>query len=77
MKGRLLPDVVIREGTAILELHAEVLEVEGLLYVVIRQSAPIVELLTGEDKALLVRGNAFLVLNLGLHIVDGVGGPRW
>jgi hypothetical protein len=28
---------------------------------------------TCEDKPLLVRRDAFLVLNLGLHIVDGVG----
>jgi hypothetical protein len=30
MKGRILLDVVSREGTTILELLAEVLEVEGL-----------------------------------------------
>jgi hypothetical protein len=30
-------------------------------------------LLSGEDQSLLVRGNALLVLDLGLDIVDGVG----
>ena len=63
-----------------------------LLDVVVREGAPILELLTREDEALLVWGNAastlsawrpptstahktspLLVLDLGLHIVDGVG----
>ena len=30
--------------------------------------------LTGEDKALLIRRDALLVLDLGLHVLDGVGG---
>jgi hypothetical protein len=34
----------------------------------------ILEVLTGKDEGLLVRRNAFLVLDLGLDIVDGVGG---
>jgi len=50
MKGRLLLDVVVGEGTAILEL------------------------LAGEDQALLVGGDSLLVLDLGLDIVDGVAG---
>ena len=50
MQGRLLLDVVVREGSAILEL------------------------LAGEDQSLLVRRNAFLVLDLGLDVVDGVRG---
>ena len=48
MEGRLLLDIVIREGAAILEL------------------------LAGEDKTLLIRGDTLLVLDLLLHIVDGV-----
>ena len=32
------------------------------------------KLLAGEDQALLVRGNALLVLDLALHIVDSVRG---
>ena len=43
-----------------------------LLDVVVAQSAAILELLAGEDQALLVRGDALLVLNLGLDVVDGV-----
>ena len=50
MEGALLLDVVVGEGTAILEL------------------------LAGKDQALLVRGNALLVLDLALDIVDGVRG---
>jgi hypothetical protein len=49
VKGGLLLDVVVREGTAVLEL------------------------LAGEDQALLVWGNTLLVLDLGLDIVDSVG----
>ena len=45
-----------------------------LLDVVVRKSAAILELLSGEDQALLVWGNALLVLDLGLDVVDGVGG---
>ena len=50
-------------------------EVEGglLLDVVVREGPAILELLAGEDESLLVRGDALLVLDLGLDIVDGVG----
>jgi hypothetical protein len=44
-----------------------------LLDVVVREGATVLELLAGEDQTLLVRGNALLVLNLGLDVVDGVG----
>ncbi|KFU86291.1 hypothetical protein M959_13525, partial [Chaetura pelagica] len=45
-----------------------------LLDVVVRQSAPVFQLLASEDQPLLVRGNAFLVLDLGLHVLDGITG---
>ena len=45
-----------------------------LLDVVIRQGSAILELLAGEDKTLLVWRDALLVLNLRLHIVDGIAG---
>jgi len=44
-----------------------------LLDVVVGESAAILKLLAGKDQALLVWRNAFLVLNLGLDIVDGIG----
>ena len=45
-----------------------------LLDVVITQGPPILELLAREDQALLVRGDPLFILDLGLDIVDGVGG---
>ncbi len=45
-----------------------------LLDIVIAQSASIFELFAGEDKTLLVRWNAFLVLDLGFDVVDRVAG---
>merc|ERR1712072_551560 len=42
-----------------------------LLDVVVLESAAILELLAGEDETLLVRGDALLVLDLGLHGLDG------
>merc|ERR1719188_2333779 len=43
-----------------------------LLDVVVGEGSAVFELLTSEDEALLIRGNTFLVLDLGLHIVDSV-----
>jgi hypothetical protein len=45
-----------------------------LLDVVVRESAAVLELLAGEDEALLIRRDAFLVLNLLLDVVDAVVG---
>jgi len=49
-------------------------QVEGglLLDVVVGESAAILELLSCEDQTLLIRGNALLVLNLALDIVNGI-----
>jgi hypothetical protein len=44
-----------------------------LLDIVVLKSAAIFELLTGEDKSLLIWGNTFLVLDLGLDGFDRVG----
>ena len=43
-----------------------------LLDVVVGQGATVLELLASEDEALLIGGDALLVLDLGLHVVDGV-----
>merc|ERR1712109_341841 len=125
VKGRLLLDVVVREGSSILQLlssedqtlllrgdaflvldlglhvgdgiiwlnvqrdrlsgegldedlHGTTSQTEDqvksglLLDVVVREGSSIFQLLTGEDKSLLLRGNSFLVLNLGLHIGNRV-----
>merc|ERR550537_1162353 len=45
-----------------------------LLDVVVRQSPAILKLLACEDEPLLVWRDAFLVLDLGLHVVNGVRG---
>ena len=51
-------------------------QVQGgfLLDVVVREGAAIFQLLSSKDQALLIRGNSFLVLDLGLDIVNGVRG---
>ena len=51
-------------------------EVKGglLLDVVIGERATVLELLAREDQALLVRGDALLVLDLGLDVINRVGG---
>ena len=43
-----------------------------LLDVVVRQGTAVLELLARENEALLIRGDALLVLNLGLDVVGGV-----
>ena len=45
-----------------------------LLNVVVGERTSILELLSGKDQTLLIRGNTFLVLNLRLDIVDGIRG---
>lgn len=45
-----------------------------LLDVVVRKRAAILQLLAGEDETLLIRGDSLLVLDLRLHILNGV---RW
>ena len=43
-----------------------------LLNVVVREGSAVFELLASEDKTLLIRRDALLVLNLALDVVDGV-----
>merc|ERR1712142_612024 len=43
-----------------------------LLDVVIGQGPSVLELLAGKDQPLLVRGDALLVLDLGLHVLDAI-----
>ena len=51
-------------------------EVKGgfLLDVVVGEGAAILQLLAGEDETLLVGRDTLLVLDLGLDVLDGVGG---
>ena len=43
-----------------------------LLDVVVGESAAVFKLLSGKDEALLIWGDAFLVLNFGLDVLNGV-----
>ena len=43
-----------------------------LLDVVVSESAAVLELLAGEDETLLIRGDALLILDFLLDVVDGV-----
>merc|ERR1711962_1489814 len=45
-----------------------------LLDVVVRESPAVLQLFSSKDQSLLVWGDAFFVLDLGLHVFDGV---RW
>ena len=44
-----------------------------LLNVIITKGAAILQLLTGENQTLLIRGDSLLVLDLGLDIIDAIG----
>merc|ERR1712176_288369 len=43
-----------------------------LLHVVVLESSAVLKLLASEDESLLIWGNTFLVLNLGLDSLNGV-----
>merc|ERR1719401_2894183 len=45
-----------------------------LLDVVVGQGAPIFKLLASENQALLIRRNAFLILDFGLNVMNSVRG---
>ena len=45
-----------------------------LLNIIVRECAPILELLAGKNETLLIRRDALFVLNLGLDVVNGVRG---
>ena len=45
-----------------------------LLDIVVGQRSSILELFAGENQTLLIRGDALLVLDLRLDVVDGIAG---
>jgi hypothetical protein len=45
-----------------------------LLDIVITEGAAILKLLSSKDETLLIRRDSFLVLDLGLDIINGIGG---
>jgi len=50
-------------------------KMQGRLFldVVVRQGSSVFKLLASKNQSLLIGGNAFLILNLGFHVLDGVG----
>ena len=69
LRVRLLPRIGLVPTTA--EAQHEVKR-RLLLDVVVRKGAAVLQLLARKDEALLIRGDALLVLDLGLDVVDGV-----
>ena len=57
-------------------IESQLTKMEGGVFLgtAVREGAAILEPLANEDLVLPVRGDALLVLNLGLNIVDGIGG---
>ena len=51
-------------------------QVKGRFFldIVVTQGAAVFQLFSSKDQTLLIRGDTFLVLNLGLDIVDSVRG---
>jgi len=49
-------------------------QMEGgfLLNIVVREGPSVFQLLSSEDESLLIGGDSFLVLDLGLDILNGV-----
>jgi hypothetical protein len=44
-----------------------------LLNIIIRKSSPVLELFTSKNEPLLIGRDAFLILDLRLDVIDGVG----
>ena len=65
----------VRRMHITISLKAPRTKVKGGLFlnVIIREGPTVLELLSGENETLLIRGDSLLVLNLGLHIIDGIG----
>ena len=80
--GSLLDDLysgwIVKDATGNLAMSSTETEDEVksrlLLDVVVAQGAAILELLSSKDETLLIRRNSFLVLDLGLDVVNGI---RW
>ena len=41
--------------------------------IVVRKGTTVLKLLAGKNQALLVRGNALLILNFCLHVINSIG----
>ena len=76
LKGNCLSRQSFHEDLHTTTKTEDQVESRFLLDVVIGKSATILELLSGEDQSLLVRGDTFLVLNFLFHGLDGIGGLK-
>ena len=74
LKGNSLSRQSFHENLHTTTKTEDQVESRFLLDVVIGKGATILELLSGEDQSLLVRGDTFLVLDFLFHGLDGVGG---
>ena len=63
-----------KRETKIIYVGGDAAVVANLLNIVVAQGTAILKLLAGEDETLLVGRDAFFVLDLAFHVVDGVGG---
>ncbi len=66
-------DSYIRKSDPEARIPRHRLQRSYLLDVVVAQGSAILELLSGENQSLLIGRDSFLVLDLGLDVVDGVG----
>jgi hypothetical protein len=67
VKGGILWDVVVAESASVFEL----LVWRNAFLMVGRNAIP-PDKLAGENNELLIEWNAFLILNLGLYVLDGI-----
>jgi len=74
LKGDGLTSESFYENLHVREVWQDEMESGFLLDVVVGEGSSILELLTGEDKSLLIGWDTFLVLDFGLDVLDGV---RW
>jgi len=49
------------------------MESRFLLDVIVGEGSAVFELLASKDKSLLIRWDSFLILDLGLHVLNGIG----
>ncbi|KRY05049.1 hypothetical protein T12_10164 [Trichinella patagoniensis] len=72
LQGNGLPSKSLHEDLHPTPQAEDKVESGLLLYVVISKGATILQLLASKDQSLLIWRNAFLILDLCFHVVDGV-----
>eukprot|EP01018_Ginkgo_biloba_P038746 Gb_03491 [translate_table: standard] len=72
LKGDSFPGESLYENLHATPQTENQVECRLLLDIVVGEGTPILQLLTGEDEPLLVRGDTLLVFNFGLDVVNSV-----